>query len=118
MDFKFKVGDRVRTLTDRDCRGNTVFPTGTEGVITAVNEVGSLPYRVEKKGAEGDFWFYNDNMLELVETDKAKRYEFFTNKLKVFKLVGEIIEKTEGDDELLKDIVYYIECYRKREHLK
>lgn len=120
MDLKFKKGDMVRTLTDRDYRGNTVFPTGTEGVITEVNGVGKLPYRVEKKDAEGDgdFWFYNDGMLELVETDKAKRYKFFVNKLKVFKLVGEVIEKTEGDDELLKDVVYYIECYRKREHLK
>lgn len=117
MDLKFKKGDIVRTLTDRDYRGNTVFPIGTVGVIAEVNGVGKLPYRVEIEG-DGDFWFYNDDMLEPVETGKTKRYKFFVNKLKVFKLVGEVIEETEGDDELLKDIVYYIECYRKREHLK
>lgn len=112
MDLKFKIGDRVRTLTNEDFRGNTVFPTGTIGIIKEVNRVGKLPYRVETE--DGEFWFYNDDMLELAE-DKTK---FFVNKLKVFKLVGEVIEETEGDDELLKDVVYYIECYRKREHLK
>lgn len=112
MDLKFKKGDRVRTLTDKDFRGNKVYPIGTEGIIKDVNEVNKLPYIVERVNTyrDGDFWFYNDDMLELVK-DKV-------DKSKVFKLVSDVIAETEGDDELLKDIVYYIECYRKREHLK
>ena len=115
MDLKFKVGDRVRTLTSVDYGGHKLFSIGTEGKIAEINDnkESKLPYRVQTE--DGSYW-YNDSMIELVEeVDKTK---FFVNKLKVFKLVGEVIKKTEGDDELLKDIVYYIECYRKREHLK
>ncbi len=112
MDFKFKVGDKVRTLVNKDYQGNELFPTGTEGVITGINKIGVIyPYCVTSQ--DGDFWYYSDDMLELIED-----INFFVNKLKVFNLVGEVIEKTEGDDELLKDVIYYIECYRKREHLK
>lgn len=115
MDFRFKVGDRVRTLNNYDGNGNEVFEIGTEGTIThIIQEKTDTPYKVE---ANGDYWYYSDDMLELIK-EKVDKTKFFVNKLKVFKLVGEVIEKTEGDDELLKDIVYYIECYRKREHLK
>jgi len=111
MDLKFEIGDKVRTLVNKDYEGHELFSIGTEGIITDISR-GKYPYEVTKEN--GDFWNYDEDMLELVE-DKTK---FFVNKLKVFKLVGEIIKETEGDDELLKDIVYYIECYRKREHLK
>ena len=114
MDLKFKIGDRVRTLVNKDYNDNELFPTGTEGIITSINKNGKYQYCVTSQD-DGYFWYYDEKMIELIETDKTK---FFVNKLKVFNLVGEVIEKTEGDDELLKDIVYYIECYRKREHLK
>lgn len=112
MDFKFKVGDKVRTLYNYDDNGNEVFEIGTEGIITSIiQEVKTdTPYKVE---ANNNFWYYSDDMLELVK-DKTDKID----KSKVFKLVSDVIAETEGDNELLKDVVYYIECYRKREHLK
>lgn len=108
MDLKFKIGDKVKTLVNKDYKDNELFPTGTEGIITSVNPKGKYPYCVSTY--DGNYWYYDEKMIELIK-DKV-------DKSKVFKLVSDVIAETEGDNELLKDVVYYIECYRKREHLK
>lgn len=72
MDLKFKIGDRVETIKERDSMGNKLFPIGTKGIITGVTNGDTHPYRVD---AYGDYWYYSDDMLELAkeETDNKQR---------------------------------------------
>ena len=88
--MKYKVGDIVRTITDVDDFGVEAFPAGTIGKITEVSEIQTPPYRVE---ALRDYWWYSEDMLELVETEKT--YEQGLND------AWELIKKTEemSDDD-------------------
>ena len=61
--MKFKIGDKVRTTKDRDYFGRRVFPIGTVGKITAI-ENDDLAYAVS---AKGDYWWYSEDMLEKFE---------------------------------------------------
>ena len=61
---EFKVGDVVRTIKERDYTDCPLFPVGTVGTITNISKQ-NLPYKVE---ADGDFWWYSADMLELIET--------------------------------------------------
>lgn len=61
---EIKVGDKVRTLKDRDMEGCELFPIGTIGTITRIDgDDYRLPYRVE---ANNDFWYYSRDMLEVI----------------------------------------------------
>lgn len=67
----FKIGNVVRTLEEKDCYGCSLFPIGTIGEITDVLDDGrTMPYKVE---ADGDYWWYSADMLELVETKSEIR---------------------------------------------
>jgi len=91
-EIKYKVGDTVRTLVDTDMNGAKVFPRGTIGTITEIIKTRHYPYRVE---ANGKWWYYyNDNMIELVDDDKS---ELTTYQLYLI-LLGYITEHTDKDN--------------------
>lgn len=57
----FKVGDRVRTLIDKDSIGVELFPVGTIGEVTAVDVEGSgIEVSVGKEK-----WYYSKEEIEL-----------------------------------------------------
>ena len=62
-----KVGSKVRTLKETSSTSDTkLFPVGTIGTITRILPDSDLQYVVE---ADGDFWYYSADMLEVVNTD-------------------------------------------------
>ena len=86
---EFKIGDVVRTLKEKDCDGCRVFPIGTIGKITQVLEDygKALPYKVE---ADGDFWWYSADMLELYTSvsDNEIRKITLDEAERIFKMVN------------------------------
>ena len=64
---EIKVGDKVRTLKDRDVNHNKVFPIGTIGKVTYVDDDDELPYEVE---ADNDRLWYSRDMLEVIESEE------------------------------------------------
>jgi len=65
--MKFKVGEKVKTLKECDRCGVPLFPVGTIGTITGIYYGSDSPYKVE---AEGDYWYYSEDMLEKMEEKK------------------------------------------------
>lgn len=55
----FKVGDRVRTLVDKDNLGTEIFPTGTIGEVT---DIGGNAIEVS---VDGKKWYYHKKDIEL-----------------------------------------------------
>ena len=55
----FKMGDRVRTLIDKDRMGTELFPIGTIGEVAEVDE-NAIAVK-----AYGAIWFYHADTLEL-----------------------------------------------------
>ena len=63
-----KVGDKVRTLKDSDGVHN-LFPIWTIGIVEEVDESHDLQYKVS---ADGDYWWYRRDMIELVKDDEIE----------------------------------------------
>lgn len=57
----FKVGDRVKTLVDKDNLGTEIFPTGTIGEVVGIN---GDSIAVEAHAATG-YGYYRNDALEL-----------------------------------------------------
>ena len=57
----FKIGDRVRTLIDKDRMGTELFPIGTIGEVAEVAEVDGNVIAVN---ADGAIWYYYADALE------------------------------------------------------
>lgn len=104
--MKFKVGEKVKTLKERDCDGILLFPVGTIGTITKILSGSKLPYKVE---VECDYWHYSEDMLEKVEERKNDmKKEFTKDDLKD----GMIVEYRMGDRGLVVgNILYGIDLY-------
>lgn len=83
---EFKVGDVVRTLKEEDCHGCTLFPVGTIGVISKIDTLygKDLPYKVE---ANGDHWWYSEDMFELVSVNGEIRKITFNEAERISKMV-------------------------------
>ena len=62
-----KVGNRVRTIKDIDKDGHSLFPVGTIGVISKIDDNGVYPYRID---AYDDFWWYSRDMFEVIKDDE------------------------------------------------
>lgn len=58
----FKIGDRVRTLVDKDNLGTEIFPTGTIGEVVGING-DSIAVKGDTTTAYG---YYRNDTLELV----------------------------------------------------
>lgn len=102
--FKFKVGDEVTTVKDHDNAGNEVFPIGTKGVIVRVDSETKYPYKVVAKN--GNFWFYNDEMLKADNeecTDNVEKLD-----IEAYLIAGEVLEKTNGDDGKIREVIYHL----------
>ena len=69
---KYKVGDVVRTLIGTDTHGNKLFPKGTIGTITVIQEFERLPYRVE---TDKNGYYYSADMIEPVDDDGTLKRE-------------------------------------------
>lgn len=65
---EIKIGDTVRTIKDKDEHGYEVFPIGTIGKVTRIDD-DELPYKVE---ANNDYQFYSRDMLELLIVIKGE----------------------------------------------
>ena len=65
---EIKVGDKVRTLKDSD-GFSKLFHIGTVGIVKKVDKEGKLKYMV---AAEGNWWWYSRDMIELVKDDEIK----------------------------------------------
>ena len=59
----FKIGDRVRTLVDKDSLGTEIFPTGTIGEVVGIN---GNSIAVKADIATGCYGYYRADALELV----------------------------------------------------
>lgn len=57
----FKVGDRVRTLVDKDSIGVELFPVGTIGEVTDVYVEGNAI----EVSVDGEKWYYSKKDIEL-----------------------------------------------------
>ena len=57
----FKVGDRVRTLIDKDSIGVKLFPVGTIGEVTDVSVEGNAI----EVSVDGKKWYYHEKDIEL-----------------------------------------------------
>ena len=64
-DVNFKIGDKVRTLVEI-VNGYKLFPVGTIGTITNIDDGEELPYYVWAEDFK-DYWYYPGDALELVE---------------------------------------------------
>jgi len=67
-DVDFRIGDKVRTLVET-VDGCKLFPVGTIGEITDIDDTQSLPYTVSSEELH-DHWYYPKDALELVEEDE------------------------------------------------
>lgn len=67
---KFKIGDKVRTLKERNNGEYAVlFPIGTIGVIKDIN-IRNQQYKVANNNYDNnnyDWWYYDEENIELVE---------------------------------------------------
>ena len=63
-----KVGDKVRTLKGSDGI-HDLFPIGTVGIVEIVDKEDELKYKVS---ADGDYWWYRRDMIELVKDDEIE----------------------------------------------
>ena len=70
---KYKVGDVVKTLVDTDMHGNKLFPEGTIGTITVIQEFERLPYMVETD--ENEWYYYSADMIEPVDENGTPKHE-------------------------------------------
>lgn len=65
--MKYKVGDRVITIKEKDKYDTMLFPIGTVGIVTGINpnEKDGLIYKVVEgiDGIDG-YWWYSEDMLE------------------------------------------------------
>ena len=65
--MKYKVGDKVKTIKEKDKYDIMLFPIGTVGVVTGINpnERDGLIYKVVEgiDGIDG-YWWYSEDMLE------------------------------------------------------
>ena len=104
--MKFKVGEKVKTLKERDHYGTLLFPVGTIGTITGIYSDSDLPYKVE---TEDDYWYYSKDMLEKAEERKEDmKKEFTKDDLKD----GMIVEHRTGVRRLVVgNILYGIDSY-------
>lgn len=64
----FKVGDKVRTIEDKDVNGTELFPIGTIGTIVEINDENEFFTYLVK--ANSDWWWYSRDMLEVVESEE------------------------------------------------
>ena len=69
---KFKVGDKVRTLKEKNNGEFTeLFPIGTVGVIEDIEIITdsdtTKQYHQYKVATDDDFWYYDEENIELVE---------------------------------------------------
>lgn len=103
--LKFNVYDEVITVKDHDNGGNEVFPIGTKGTIVAVNIESNYPYRVMDN--RGNHWFYNDDMLK---ADNDKFIED-THDIDAYKIAGDVLEKTNGYEGKIKEVIYYLNSF-------
>lgn len=78
----FKVGDKVRTTKEYDYEGHELFPIGTIGTVTKLDERKDeiLHYFVEDEN--GSTWWYSNDMLEKVEERKEDMKKFTIDDLK------------------------------------
>lgn len=67
-NVNFKVGDKVRTLVETD-GGCELFPIGTVGEITSIDNYDRWPYKVYSEEFD-DWWYYTEDMLELVNEEE------------------------------------------------
>ncbi len=102
--LNFKVGDEVVTTKDHDYQENEVFPIGTKGVITYINEKSSVPYKVEAEN--GEYWFYSDDMLK----DDNEEYTDEVEELDIeaYLIAGEVLEKAKGNGGKIREIIYHL----------
>ena len=63
---KFKVGDKVRTLTEVDVAGYYRFPVGTIGSIVYISNFKHLSIKVISD--DGKYYWYDEDELELVQS--------------------------------------------------
>lgn len=62
---EIKVGDKVRTVKDIDSHGIKLFPIGTIGQVTEIDDNDYIkPYKVTAD--YNDYWYYSRDMLEKV----------------------------------------------------
>lgn len=69
---KFKIGDKVRTLKERNNDDHTeLFPIGTVGVIEGIEIITdpdtTKQYHQYKVATDDDCWYYDEENIELVE---------------------------------------------------
>lgn len=65
--MRFKVGDKVRILSDWDGAEKLKFPIGTECFVIEVDESdGHLPYQITDRD---EYWWYPEEALELVSNE-------------------------------------------------
>ncbi len=65
---RFNLGDTVITLSDRDHFGHPLYPVGTIGTITAIDD-DSMPYCVRAEYSKTSYW-YKENDIELYSGEK------------------------------------------------
>ena len=67
--YKFNLGDKVRTLKERNNgEVSTLFPIGTVGVIEGIETDASITKQYQYKVAtDDDYWYYDEENIELVE---------------------------------------------------
>lgn len=65
---RFNFGDTVITLSDRDHFGHLLYPVGTVGTITAIDD-DSMPYCVRAEDSKISYW-YKENDIELYSGEK------------------------------------------------
>ena len=80
---RFNFGDTVVTLSDRDASGHLLYPVGTIGTITAIDD-DSLPYCVREEGSKFSYW-YAENDIELYDGEKK-----VTNDINAQDIIDEI----------------------------
>lgn len=69
---KFQIGDKVRTLKEKNNDENTVlFPIGTVGVIEGIEIITdsdtTKQYYEYKVATNDDYWYYDEENIELVK---------------------------------------------------
>lgn len=80
---RFNFGDTVITLSDRDLFGHLLYPVGTVGTITAIDD-DSMPYCVREEGSKISYW-YAENEIELYDGEKK-----VTNDINAQDIIDEI----------------------------
>ena len=90
--MKYKLGDKVRTISDIDKDGRKLFPVGTVGVIEAISVINAVddkyPYRV---AVGGYCWWYAEDMLEPVQNSDDQSAKADAGKLRITLVPRQII---------------------------